>query len=89
MVTQEKEPEQGEAGPKVRSRKIGFEMDVAKIALGAGMAMLLKNYKREGILLLAAAGLSACYGWYEQEKKRPEKNKRPQQNSIMEKTQKE
>eukprot|EP00434_Breviolum_minutum_P043005 symbB.v1.2.038305.t1/scaffold5919.1/size22459/1 len=80
MVTQEKEPKQGASGPKVRS------MDVAKIALGSGMAMLLKNYKKEGILLLAAAGLNACYGWYEQKEKRPEKNKRPQQNSRMERT---
>lgn len=61
----------------------GLEMDVAKVALGAGMAMLLKNYKTEGILLLAAAGLSACYGLYGQETKRPEKNKRPKQNSKV------
>ena len=81
MVTQETEPQQGGAGPKVRSMRSGLEMDVAKVALGAGVAMLLKNYKTEGILLLAAAGLSACYGFYEQETKRPEKKKRPQQNS--------
>ena len=58
-----------------------MEFDVAKVALGAGLAMILKDHKEEGALLLALAGLSALYGKWKQNTKRPEKEmKRPQKD---------
>ena len=81
MVMQEKVSKDEETGPSIRSMKVGMEFDVAKVALGAGLAMILKDHKEEGALLLALAGLSALYGKWKQNTKRPEKEmKRPQKD---------
>ena len=87
MVDQVDEEELGEESerhrgqPKVQSMYVVDNKDVMKVALGAGMALVLTHHKTLGALLLAVAGVCAFGNERTRLEERPEKmNQRPQQD---------
>ena len=93
MVDQGGEEELGEESehhrgqPKVQSMYVVDNKDVMKVALGAGMALVLTDHKALGALLLAVAGVCAFGSERTRLEERPEKiDQRPQQDPDKDKT---
>ena len=79
------EPLEGQ--PKVQSMHVIDKKDVMKVALGAGVALVLTDHKMIGAALLALAGFCAFGDEKTKQETRPEKKEeRPQQDPDEDKT---
>ena len=73
--------------PRVQSMQVINKENVMKVALGAGIALVLTDQKALGAILLALAGACAVSETIQKNDKRPEKkNTRPQKDPIEDKT---